>query len=112
MVASIHQQREVLDSLEAAAAEADQRIGLAERRATKLEENKAELELEIAELRRQRDGLTENIDQDKLALNKSVFITLPILHITYNDFNNFQVPDWAEPAGRPAGRKEDGAEEV
>ena len=66
MVESIHQQREVLDSLEAAAAEADQRIGLAELRATKLEENKAELELEIAELRRQRDGLTENIDQDKL----------------------------------------------
>ena len=84
MVESIHQQREVLDSLEAAAAEADQRIGLAELRATKLEENKAELELEIAELRRQRDGLTENIDQDKLALSKSVLLTLPIDKVGFN----------------------------
>ena len=84
MVESIHQQREVLDSLEAAAAEADQRIGLAERRATKLEENKAELELEIVELRRQRDGLTENIDQDKLTLSKSVLLTLPIDKVGFN----------------------------
>ena len=74
MVESIHQQREVLDSLEAAAAEADQRIGLAEERASRLEERKAELEQEIAELRRERDGLTDNIDQDKLTLNKSVYL--------------------------------------
>ena len=72
MLESIHQQREVLDSLEAAAAEADQRIGLAESRASLLEESKARLEEEIAGLRRERDGLTDNIDQDKLKLNKSV----------------------------------------
>ena len=72
MVESIHQQREVLDSLEAAAAEADQRIELAESRAGLLEENKARLEEEIVELRRERDGLTDNIDLDKLKLNKYI----------------------------------------
>ena len=72
MVESIKQQRKVLDTLEAAAAEADQRIELAESRAGLLEEDKARLEEEIAELRRERDGLTDNIDLDKLKLNKYV----------------------------------------
>ena len=72
MVESIKQQRKVLDTLEAAAAEADQRIELAESRASLLEEDKARLEEEIAELRRERDGLTDNIDLDKLKLNKYV----------------------------------------
>ena len=70
MVKSIQHQREVLDSLEAAAAEADERIGLAETRAGLLEEDKARLEEEVAGLRRERDGLTDNIDQDKLKLTK------------------------------------------
>ena len=79
MVASIQQQRLVLDSLEAAAAEADERIGMAESRASQLEETKAELEEEIAELREVREGLTDNIDQDKLKLNKSVnYISLSL----------------------------------